>query len=175
MTQAAAAPIDRPFSSSAAPVGSFILLTCRILLGGLFCFAASMKIRDPQTFLEAIQAFKVPLSNWWMLFGTYAIPWIEMLAGIALIVGLWSRAAALVLIGLLGVFIGALAHIIPLIGDKHIPCSCFGRYELFCTGGVSWCKVRENCGLIALGLVPMLFGGGRLSLDWLLYGREPRT
>ena len=175
MTQAAAAVIDRPFSSSAAPVGSFIVLACRVLLGGLFCFAASMKIRDPQTFIEAIQAFKVLESDWWTLFGTYAIPWIEMFAGLALIVGVWSRAAAMILVGLLCVFIGAIIHTIPLPGKKAIPCSCFGRYELFCTGGVSWCKVRENCGLIALGLVPMLFGGGRLSLDWLLYGREPRT
>ncbi len=157
MTQAAAAPIDSPFSTPAAPLGSFVLLTFRILLGALFCLAAIMKLNDPQMFSEAIQAFKMVPNDWLVLFGTHAIPWIELFAGVALIFGFWTRPAAIILVGLLILFIYGVIHAI-YAGQSGVPCSCFGRFKLLCKGSISWCKVAENSAMVALGLAPLAAG-----------------
>lgn len=145
-------------------------LVVRILLGGIFIAAAYFKIRDPQTFAEAIQAFKMVQSDWLVLFGTHALPWIEMFAGTALVVGFWSRAAAFVIGGLLTVFIYALISAIQR-GLGGTPCSCFGEYYLICKEGVGWCKVVENSVLLFMALAILVDGGGAVSVDRLMASR----
>ena len=51
------------------------------------------------------------------------MPWVEMLAGLALILGVWKTAARNVIIALLAVFIVAIS--INLMRDNAIDCGCF--------------------------------------------------
>lgn len=157
----------RPGSAAAA----LAALIARVLVGGAFVFAASMKIADPQSFAEAIQAFKLIDSDRLVLFGTHALPWIEMFAGLALVLGFWTRAGAFIIAVLLVVFIVAIISVLERGLNVH--CGCFGKFRLACPSQIAWCKVWENAGLTAAALVPLVLGGGRWSLDAVL-GRSQR-
>lgn len=149
---------------------SVMSLGARLLLGGMFCFAAFKKLGDPQQFAFAIKGFKIiPVETAEPLIVVLAFvtPWTEMIAGLALIVGLWTRSAALVIATLLLAFIGALIHV---IADPNIQasCSCFGDLSLVCGEEVGWCQVIRNVVLLGLIAVPLLLGGGKFSIDGLV-------
>ena len=91
------------------------------------------------------------------------LPWIELIAGGMLILGLWGRAACLVLVGLLVVFIAGIANV-PMHG-YDTKCSCFGKVEWPCTGGVGWCQITRNLVMIAMGMPVLLWGSGAASVD----------
>lgn len=156
--------------SRSGPVYSIISLVLRLGLGGLFLFAAYNKLIDPQTFSESVQAFHMPLPDWMVLLATYAIPWTEIFCSVALVMGLWSRAAGMVFLLLMSVFlIGIISAIL-----RHLPlnCGCFGKFKLYCDGPLGWCKVRENCVLAAGATIIVIGGGGRFALDWPFSSRS---
>lgn len=155
-----------------SPAYSFVALVLRLGLGGLFLFAAYNKLIDPQTFSESVQAFHMPmpasLEDPMVLLATYAVPWTEIFCSVALVLGLWTRAAGTVFLILMGVFlIGIISAIL-----RHLPlnCGCFGKFKLYCDGPLGWCKVRENCVLMAGAVIVVIGGGGRFALD-AVFGR----
>ena len=90
--------MSTPSSKSQGAVGGLVLLF-RVLLGGLFIFAAVMKLSSPAAFALAIAAFKIipEHADHLTKLAAYAVPWIELTCGVCLILGLWARSAALVL------------------------------------------------------------------------------
>jgi len=146
-------------SAAYAPVA----LALRLALGGLFIAAAYFKLRDPLTFAEAIMAYRMGLPDALTQLATYAVPWTELFCAVALVLGLWTRAAAAVFIALIGVFLVGIVSVIAR--DLNITCGCFGKFKLYCDGAVGWCKVRENLVLAAGAMVLVAWGGGRASLD----------
>lgn len=154
------------------PAYTFIALFLRFALAGVFLFAAYNKLINPQNFSESIQAFHMSLPDWMVLFATYAIPWTEVYCGVALVLGLWTRAAALVFTLLMGVFMVGIVSAI----NRGLPlnCGCFGKFKLYCDGPLGWCKVRENGVLIGLAILLLVFGGGMASLDRLFRAFTPR-
>jgi uncharacterized membrane protein YphA (DoxX/SURF4 family) len=149
-----------------SPVPSLILLTLRLLLGGAFCLAAYFKIDSPQNFYEAIKSFHATDSQALMLTGAHLLPWTELVAGVCLVLGFWTRAAGAIIVMLMLLFIYAIIAAIGR-GLEGLTCSCFGQWHLICKGGVGWCKVWENTGLTAIALSLAVFGGGRFSIDGL--------
>lgn len=156
---------------------SLLLLTLRLALGGLFLYSAYQKLRmgngplpaGPQEFAFSIAAFKI-LPEHLIPLATFAIPWTEALAGLALVLGWWTRPAALVLSLLMAVFTGGVVSVI--VRGIDAKCGCFGQYQLFCKGLVDWCKVGENSVILLVALLVLWRGGGVLAIDRLL-NREP--
>jgi uncharacterized membrane protein YphA (DoxX/SURF4 family) len=160
------------------------LLILRVGLGGVFLVAAYFKLFQsafsgsghpefsPQSFMEAIQAFKIIGDDRLLLLATFWVPWTELVCGVALVLGLWTRAASLILGLLLAVFIALIASSI-LRNMGSIKCGCFGNYKLFCEGTVNWCKVGENSVLLLVAMTLNVCGGGLLGLDGLLR-RSPK-
>jgi len=164
---------------------SGIVLVLRVVLGGLFLFAAYQKLfASPfshQNFLEAIKAFRVlpatPDWDWLLIGATYAIPWVELLCGLALVAGFWTRSAALVIGLLLSVFIAGIVSV--TLRKWHADCSCFGQYKLLCGNKalpeplglfreappVGWCKVAEDAVMVLAAAAVWTWGGGVISLD----------
>jgi uncharacterized membrane protein YphA (DoxX/SURF4 family) len=173
-----------PWGVSDAP-RSGIVLVLRVVLGGLFLFAAYQKLfASPfshQNFLEAIKAFRVlpatPDWDWLLIGATYAIPWVELLCGLALVAGFWTRSAALVIGLLLSVFIAGIVSV--TLRKWHADCSCFGQYKLLCGNKalpeplglfreappVGWCKVAEDAVMVLAAAAVWTWGGGVISLD----------
>lgn len=148
-------------------LGKFFLMLCRFAIAGLFLFAAYQKLfapdSGPQKFALAIHSFKV-LPDHLVLLATGAIPWLEVICGILLLCGVWTRAAAtllaLLLIGFTAAVISVLARGLP------VSCGCFGNLTLLCSKDVMTnCKVLENALILLPTLLVAFFGGGFLDFD----------
>jgi putative oxidoreductase len=135
-------------------------LILRLFLGGLFVASAIAKIGDVQvSHAHGIQFSHVPdltqfaadVANYHVppraLNNTVAVtlPWIELLAGGFLIVGLWKRASALLITALMIVFLAAIGW--ALAHGYDIRCGCFGTVDVRQVGVTA---LAEDFGLLAV-------------------------
>jgi uncharacterized membrane protein YphA (DoxX/SURF4 family) len=144
----------------------WLSLACRIALGGLFIFAGTMKLMKPQGFADSIMGFKMlnPDTQGHLIITlAYVIPWTEVIAGTLLVLGLWARASATVIVSMLVAFIGGVLSVIAR--DIDAKCSCFGSIEWPCTGGVGWCQVIRNVVMIAMAVPILRWGAGSVAVD----------
>lgn len=117
----------RPDSSLILHHSSFLLspwLTIRVqlALGAIFVAAALPKLLDPPSFAHMIFNYRLvpgPLVNLMAL----TMPWIELLCGLALILGIWTGTARTLIGLLLTTFIVAIG--INLLRGNAIDCGCF--------------------------------------------------
>jgi putative oxidoreductase len=150
-------------NSIAAPrTHGWLPLVTRILLGGLFVFAGSIKLQSPQLFAFAIGAFKI-LPDHLIALSAFVVPWTEIIAGLCLITGFWGRAAALVIGGMLVVFLAGILSVI--VRGLDVKCTCFGKFEVPCVGPVGWCHVARNSVMLAMAVLVIWKGSGSLALD----------
>lgn len=139
----------------------YIVLIARVVVGGLFVYAAVTKIPDPAGFAESIRNYgilPVELSN----LAGIILPWIEVLAGFGLIVGVWTRASALITTCLLFVF--ALAVTYAYWIGLDISCGCFGPGP-DSSGRIDLLTVFREWGLTILSLLILLYDKGRFTLE----------
>jgi uncharacterized membrane protein YphA (DoxX/SURF4 family) len=92
------------------------------VLGLTFAAAAWPKVADPPGFAQALHAYKL-LPEGLLAPMALALPWLELVLALALIVGLWRRSAALLALLLLAVFAFALA--VNLVRGNPVDCGCF--------------------------------------------------
>lgn len=100
----------------------WLTIRVQIALGAIFVAAAIPKILDPPNFAHMIYNYRLVPGE---LLNPLALilPWIELLCGLALIVNLWKRTAAMIVGVLLVVFIVAVG--INFARDNAIDCGCF--------------------------------------------------
>jgi len=100
----------------------WLTIRVQIALGAIFIIAALPKIADPPSFAHMIYNYRLmpsPLIN----ISALVMPWVELLAGLALILDVWKAAARTVVAIMLAVFIVAIS--INLSRDNAIDCGCF--------------------------------------------------
>jgi putative oxidoreductase len=100
----------------------WLTVRVQIALGVFFVAAALPKIVDPPSFAHMIYNYKlVPpvLLNFMAL----TMPWVELLAGLALIFGIWRDTANALVAAMLVMFIVAIG--INLGRGNAIDCGCF--------------------------------------------------
>jgi uncharacterized membrane protein YphA (DoxX/SURF4 family) len=95
----------------------------QIALGAIFVSASLPKILDPPTFAHMIYNYRLVPGSFINVMAL-VLPWIEMISGVALILGAWRRTAATVIAGLLLIF--ALAMSINIVRDNAVDCGCWG-------------------------------------------------
>jgi uncharacterized membrane protein YphA (DoxX/SURF4 family) len=83
------------------------------------------------------------------------LPWIEILAGAALILGLWTRPAALLTTAMLMVFAPAVTY--AYLTGLDISCGCFGTGPES-SGRVDILTVFRDWGLTLISLFILIFG-----------------
>ncbi len=149
-----------------------ITLFVRLFIAGVFGFAAFMKLKSndaTQAFAESIRSFKIlsPIDHEHLVVvSSFAVPWAEAICAALILIGLWTRAAAFVMLGAVGVFIAAIASVIAR--DMNVSCGCFGEFNFPCDNPIGTCHLWRN-GVLAAGCLFLLIrGGGRLSFDRLL-------
>ena len=103
-----------------------ILLLLRLALGGVFIYAGALKIVDAQGFARDIHHYQ--LTPWIvsMLAAVY-LPWLEFLAGFALILRRLPLGTTLALVFMNAVFLVALST--AWARGLDISCGCFGKEE----------------------------------------------
>jgi uncharacterized membrane protein YphA (DoxX/SURF4 family) len=100
----------------------WLTIRVQLALGAIFVIAAIPKIADPPSFAHMIYNYRlVPASL--INISALVMPWVELLAGLALILGVWKSAARNVIGILLAIFIIAIS--INLARNNAIDCGCF--------------------------------------------------
>jgi putative oxidoreductase len=95
-----------------------------LIIGGIFIYAGVMKISDPAGFANDIDNYKIlpwPLT----VRLAFYLPWLEILCGLAVILGLLYRGGLLILTVLVWIFI--IASVIAKARGLDITCGCFGH------------------------------------------------
>src|ERR1700755_2444634 len=86
----------------------WLTIRVQIALGLFFVVAALPKIVDPPSFTHMIYNYRIlpgPLVN----LAGLVMPWVELLSGLALILGIWTNAARTIIGALLLTFITAIS------------------------------------------------------------------
>jgi uncharacterized membrane protein YphA (DoxX/SURF4 family) len=97
-------------------------LVARIVLGCVFVYASLDKIKHPEVFAEAVYNYQLSPGVAVNLVALW-LPWLELLSGGLLVLGVWVRGSSLILSGLMVVFLTALG--INLARGLDIHCGCF--------------------------------------------------
>lgn len=129
-------------------------LLLRVFLGGTFIIASLDKIVDPASFAASILNYQLVGFIPAMIVATI-LPWLELLAGLGLLLSLFPRGSALVIAALMLVFTALVG--IALARGLDISCGCFSQDPAAGTIGLQ--KVAENVSLFllaSLSLVGML-------------------
>jgi uncharacterized membrane protein YphA (DoxX/SURF4 family) len=140
-------------------ISKWINIIIRIILGGLFIYAAIPKILNPLEFALTVENYQIIspiLSHYSALF----LPWLELYCGILIIINQWTKYASLILAILLLIFIAALISVI--IRGLEIDCGCFA------VGGgqnaVSIKRVFEDFILLAMSIYLIFFDNIHLKI-----------
>ena len=116
----------------------------QLALGLLFVLAALAKIVDPASLAREVHNFHL-VPFWSEHLVAITLPWVELTAGLALVLGIRARAGAWVTGALLAAFTVGVA--LAMARGLNFECGCFGT-----AGGtrVGWAKLGENLGMLAL-------------------------
>jgi len=128
----------------------WIVRTAQVLIGLVFIGAALPKIGDPQSFAVAVHNFRLlPLALENLL--ALSLPWIELVAGLALVLGVRARAGGLLASLMMILFTVVVG--IALARGLDVACGCFGTADGSRVGAQ---KLLENSGLTVLALLGTL-------------------
>jgi putative oxidoreductase len=100
----------------------WLTVRVQIALGAIFVVAALPKITDPPSFAHMIYNYRV-LPGGLINISALVMPWVELLVGLALILGVWVRPARWIVTLLLVTFMIAIS--INLARGNAIDCGCF--------------------------------------------------
>ncbi|MCU1238002.1 MAG: DoxX family protein [Candidatus Solibacter sp.] len=118
----------------------------RVVLGAIFIYAGYVKLEQPwQLFAAGIAEYEiVPL--WAATFLARTLPAFEMLLGLMLVIGRWSRTSTVIMSGLLVVFFSLMVR--AFAQGKDISCGCFGPNET-----ISWKTLLRDGSMLAGSIV----------------------
>jgi putative oxidoreductase len=115
----------------------------RVVVAGVFVYAGVHKLLDPAAFAQDIANYQAfPWWTWNLAAAT--IPMIEILAGLAVLIGFKRRAGTIVLGSLTVAFLGLILSVI--VRGIDLNCGCFGDAVEAST--VGWPLVVRDLGLL---------------------------
>jgi len=100
----------------------YLTLLFRLVLGGVFIYASIYKILDPAQFAKSIWYYHI-LPGELINISALILPWLELLCGLALIVGAYYRGAILWVNVMLLIFMAGIAS--AVYRGISIDCGCF--------------------------------------------------
>lgn len=148
----------------------WVLLLLRLGMAGVFIAAAVPKIQAPDLFAISILNYQM-LPPWGINAMAIVLPWLELVIGLCLGLGLWRRASALVMAGLMVVFM--IAYASARLRGLDIACGCFEVGEESAPASAAWVILRDTA-LLLVALVLVRWDGGPRPLDLVLRGSPAR-
>ncbi len=99
-----------------------LALVARLILGAVFLYASIDKIIHPEEFAKAVYNYQI-LPDFLVNLTAIALPWLELILGLCLIIGMFREGSACVATVLMLVFLAAM--IFNLARGLDIHCGCF--------------------------------------------------
>lgn len=134
-----------------------VILIARFILGYIFITFGASKIAEPSKFANEISNYAI-MPDFSLNFLAIIIPWIEVVTGILLVLGLKLKSNAAITGSLMLVFI--IAIVWALANGLDINCGCSSANPV----KIGFPKLMENTGLFLLSLIIYLFPSSKFSL-----------
>jgi uncharacterized membrane protein YphA (DoxX/SURF4 family) len=142
-------------------------LAARLYLGAIFLLACWHKILEPAAFALDIATYQIlPLGLVNLL--AIVLPWAELAAGLMLLFGFRTRAAALLMAGMMAMFTVAIATAVAKGLDMS--CGCFASQGAS-EDPISWRTILRDASWLLLAVYVFIFDRRPLGLD-RLFGRR---
>lgn len=133
-----------------------LVFIAQLFLGAVFVVSAVPKIVDPRLFIYNVENYKLLPGPLAQAYG-WALPWVELTTGVALVLGVQTSLASAAALLMLGSFVAAM--LTAMKQGRNVECSCFG---LLYREKVGWNTVARDAVL-----------AGAAILIWSLPGRSP--
>jgi uncharacterized membrane protein YphA (DoxX/SURF4 family) len=136
----------------------YVLLAFRLVVGAFFVWAGALKVIHPLAFVQDILDYRV-FSQAVAFFLGLTMPWVELVSGLLLMLGLYRRASALIISALLASFI--ILIVVTMARGLDLICGCLGPLS----GKVGWKLVGQDVLLLLFSLIVFFSRSAELSLD----------
>lgn len=135
----------------------YLILIARLVVGGIFVMYGVDKIVTPKDFAHSLMAYEM-LPNIAVNLMALIMPWLEVICGLMLILGVRLRAASLLSSAMLVVFI--MAILTAMARSLNINCGCSAHAET-----VGWAKVLEDTGYLILAMLVYFYPNKKFTLE----------
>lgn len=135
------------------------ILVLRVAIGLVFVVAGLAKIGHATEFAAQIAGFRL-LPQPVIAPMALVLPFLELLLGGYLVVGLFTRASAWTAAALFALFDAAIAS--AVVRGMTVSCGCFGPNDTTVT---TWPEVARDAVLVVIAIVVALRAPGMLALD----------
>lgn len=148
-------------------------LLARLVTGGVWIVAGGLKITEPDASIAAVRAYQLLPSSVAEAVGI-ALPAVELVIGLALVVGVFTRGAAALSALLFLAFVIGIASV--WARGLEIDCGCFGGggAKAGAASDYPW-EIARDTALLAASLLVVSVRRTRLALDSVLFARRPAT
>lgn len=123
-----------------------------VVLGGIFLYAAHDKIADPRPLLTIIWGYRLLPAGPINVMAIY-MPWMELLVGLGLLLGIRRRAAAFWASAMLTSFIAAL--LVNAVRGINVACGCFSTSSTDVHN--AWLLVLRDLPMLIVALTILIF------------------
>lgn len=147
-----------------------LAVLARLVVGGVWLVAGALKLPDPAGSVRAVRAYQLLPEAVVPAVG-HALPVVEVVVGLALVLGVLTRVMALVSALLFVAFIVGIAS--AWARGLRIDCGCFGGggFDADATDAYPW-EIARDVALLAASLLVAAVRP-RLALDRLLFRPLP--
>ncbi len=144
-------------------------LLARLVTGGVWIVAGALKVTDPAASIAAVRAYQLLPSSVAEAVGL-TLPALELVVGLALVLGVLTRGAGVVSALLFVAFIIGIASV--WARGIEIDCGCFGGggAKADAASSYPW-EIARDVALLAASAYVALLPRTRLALDNLLFRR----
>jgi len=139
----------------------YVSLVFRLILGGVFIYAGSVKVSDPF-------GFSIQIRNYHIVPETYTniiaiiLPWLELISGLMLIAGYYIHVSSRLLIVILSIFI--LAIFSAVMRGFDINCGCYSTDSNSATIGIN--RIIEDILLLLMSIQILLVKNHKFVLEF---------
>lgn len=140
-----------------------VVLIFRLILGATFVYASLDKIAHPEQFAKIVYNYKI-LPGFLINIYAVTLPWVELLAGLFLILGIFTESASLLISFLLIIFVVAIS-INVFIRGVDLNCGCFSTNPAGKKEGIN--LLFKDFLFLFMGLMVFFFNKGFATLSSL--------
>ncbi|TIC87448.1 DoxX family membrane protein [Nocardioides sp. GY 10113] len=153
-------------------VWAWIGLLARLVTGSVWVVAGALKVTTPDASINAVRAYELLPGNSAEAVGL-VLPALEIVVGLALILGVFARGAAVVSALLFAAFIVGIASV--WARGIEIDCGCFGGggAKEGAASAYPW-EIARDAALLAASLLVAFLRRTPLALDGLLFPARDR-